>query len=129
MEHVIVSYVRQVWDTNDWFYESQHGFRPGYWYENQVITVCQDIADVRDNDNMIEAILVDSSKAFDLVPHGRLFTKILNPGVDSRVVVWIREFLLGHTQRVKAGRKFAEEVRVTSGVRQGSLSDPLPFLA
>ena len=37
----------------------------------------------------IDAIIVDFSKAFDLVPHGRLLTKIANSGVDSRVVVWI----------------------------------------
>jgi len=30
MEHVIASYVQQVWDKNDWLYEGQHGFRPGY---------------------------------------------------------------------------------------------------
>jgi len=28
MEHVIASYIRQVWDKNDWLYEGQHGFRP-----------------------------------------------------------------------------------------------------
>ena len=56
------------------------------------ILVCQDIADSLDNGDKIDAI-VDFSKAFDLVPHGRLLTKIANSGVDSRVVVWIREFL------------------------------------
>ena len=30
MEHVIASYLRQVWGGNDWLYEGQHGFRPGY---------------------------------------------------------------------------------------------------
>jgi hypothetical protein len=30
MEHVIASYLRQVWDKYDWLYEGQHGFRPGY---------------------------------------------------------------------------------------------------
>jgi len=44
------------------------------------------------------SITVDFSKAFDLVPHGRLLTKIANSDVDSRVVVWIREFLLGRTE-------------------------------
>jgi len=42
MEHVIASYLRQVWDKNGWLYEGQHGFRPGYSSESQVITVCQD---------------------------------------------------------------------------------------
>jgi hypothetical protein len=110
-------------------YEGQHGFRPGYSCESQVITVCQDVADALDNGDTIDAIIVDFSKAFDLVPHGRLLTKMAKSGVDSRVVVWIREFLLGRTQRVRVGGKLSEEVRVKSGVQQGSLLGPLMFLA
>jgi len=73
--------------------------------------------------------MVDFSKAFDLVPHGRLLTKIANSGVDSRVVVWVREFLLGRTQRIRVGGQLSEEVRVMSGVPQGSVLGPLLFLA
>jgi hypothetical protein len=118
-----------VWDKNDWLYEGQHGFRPGYPCESQVIAVCQDIADSLDNGDKIDAIIVDFSKAFDLVPHGQLLTKIANLGVDSRVVVWTREFLLGRTQRVRVGGQLSAEVRVMSGVPQGSVLGPLLFLA
>jgi hypothetical protein len=129
VEHVIASYLRQVWDKNDWLYEGQHGFRPGYSCESQVITVCKDIADSLDKGDSIDAIIVDFSKAFDLVPQGRLLSNIANSGVDSRVVVWIREFLLGRTQRVRVEGQLSEEVRVTSGVPQGSVLGPLLFLA
>ena len=40
------------------------------------------------------AIIIDLSKAFGLVPHDRLLTKIAATGVDLRVVVWVKEFLL-----------------------------------
>jgi hypothetical protein len=30
MEQVIAGYLRHVWDTGNWLYEGQHGFRPGY---------------------------------------------------------------------------------------------------
>lgn len=129
MGHVIASYLRQVWDKNDWLFEGQHGFRPGYSCESQVISVCQDIADSLDSGENIDAIIVDFSKAFDLVPHGRLLTKIANSGVDPRVVIWVNEFLSGRTQRVRVEEQLSEEVRVTSGVPQGSVLGPLLFLA
>jgi hypothetical protein len=55
--------------------------------------------------------------------------KIANSGVDSRLVVWITEFLLGRTQRVRVGGQLSEEVRVKSGVPQRSILGPLLFLA
>ena len=54
---------------------------------------------ITNNGDRIDAIIVDFSKAFDVVPHGRLLMKIANSGVDSRVVVWVRELLLGRTQK------------------------------
>jgi len=45
-------------------------------------------------------IITDYLKAFDLVPHDRLHTKIVATGMDLRVVVWVKGFLLGHLQRV-----------------------------
>ena len=59
----------------------------------------------------------------------RLLKKIAASGVDSRVVLWIREFLIDRSQRVRVGRHYSEEVRVTSGVSQGSVLGPLLFLA
>ena len=102
MEHVIASYLRKVWDKNDRLYKVQHGFTSGYFCESQVITVYQDIADTMDNGDMIDAIVIDFSKAFDLVPDDRLLMKIVNSGVDSRVVAWERELLLGCTQSRRA---------------------------
>jgi hypothetical protein len=49
----------------------------------------------------IDTIIVDFSKVFDLVPHDGLFTKMAALGVNSRVVVCVREFLVGLTQKGK----------------------------
>jgi len=70
--------------------------------------------------------ITDFSKAFDLV-HDRLLTKLAASGVDLREVVCVREFFAGRTQRVRVGGQLSKEVKVTSGVPQGSVLSPLLF--
>jgi len=50
-------------------------------------------------------------------------------GVDLRVVVWIKEFLLGYSQRVRVDGQLSEEVRLTSRVPQGNVLCPLLVVA
>ena len=127
MEYVIAGYIRQVWEDTDWLYEGQHGFRRGYSCERQIITVCQDLSDTLVEAARLDAIIIYFSNAFDLVPHDQLLKKIAASGMDSRVVVWIRELLIGRSQRVRLERHYSEEVRVTPGVPQGSVLGPLLF--
>ena len=67
------------------------------------------------------------SKAFDLVPYDRLLMKLAASGVDARVAIWVREFLVGRSQRVRVGGKLSKEVKVTSLVSQRSVLSPLLF--
>ena len=59
--------------------------------------MCEDKGDSLDEGVGIDAIIIDSSKVFDLVRHDRLLMKLSALGVDTRPVVWVREFLVDRT--------------------------------
>ena len=75
----------------------------------------QDIANYLDEGDSIDAIIIDFFKAFDLDPQDWLLTKLAASGVDPRVIVWVREFLVDRTQRVRVRG---------GGTIQGSKSNP-----
>jgi hypothetical protein len=79
------------------FTRDSMSFRLRYSCVFQVITVWQDIADPLEEGECTDAIIIDYSKTFNLVPHDRLLTKLMASGMDSRVVIWVREFLVGRT--------------------------------
>jgi hypothetical protein len=86
MEYVIGGYLRQIWSKKKWLYGGQHELRPGYSCESLIVTACQDIADSLDEGVRIDAIIIDFSKAFDLVSYDRLLIKMAASAMDSRAV-------------------------------------------
>jgi hypothetical protein len=73
MEHVIAGYLRQIWEKSEWLYEGQDGFRPGYSCESQSQFVRILLMPWAGGSG--HTIIIDFSKSFDLVPHGRLLKK------------------------------------------------------
>jgi hypothetical protein len=61
-------------------------------------------------------MIIDFSTVFDLVPHVSLLKKIA-PIVE----VWVKEFLLGCSQRRRVDGQLSQEVIVTSGLPLGSI--------
>ena len=89
--------------------------------------MCHDKVDSLDKGVGIYAIIIDVPKTFKLVPQEWLIMKLVASGVDSTVVIWVREFFVGHTQRVRIGGQLSKEIILTSGVPQGRVLGPLLF--
>ena len=87
-----------------------------------------DLYKIADLGTQLDMGILDFSKAFDVVPHTRLLNKLQFYGINDEVCCWIRNFLEGRTQRVMVDGMFSQDENVDSGVPQGAVLGPLPFL-
>ena len=78
--------------------------------------------------NFARLLLLDYSKALDLVNHNILISKLLNIGISSHFVMWLAAFLLNRTQCIKVSNAVFNEGRPKGGIPQGTVSGPKNIL-
>ena len=77
---------------------------------------------------MVDLILFDFSKAFDVVNHSLLLDKLKQLGVGGNLLDWICCFLTGRQMRVSVSGSLSDPKQVKSGVPPGSVLGPILFL-
>ena len=76
----------------------QHGFRKGHSFESQLLITIEDIGRQLDQQHQVDILILDFAKAFDMVPHRRLLTKLKYYGVRGRTLNWIQSWLIQRHQ-------------------------------
>ena len=76
----------------------------------------------------VDVVYLDFEKAFDKVPHQRLLLKLKAHGIGNDVINWIEKWLTHRRQRVIVDGEISNWKSVLSGVPQGSVLGPIPFL-
>ena len=108
--------------------DEQHGFQRHRGCETQLISTVHDFAQILNQRGHCDVLLLNFCKAFDKVPHFRLFNKLQFYGIKGSLLTWIMNFLLDRSQQVVLDNKHSDSNNVTSGVPQGTVPAPLLFL-
>lgn len=128
LEHIIYSNISCHLEINRFFYQKQHGFRPGLSCETQLFEFTTDLHLNLDSSFQTDVVFLDFSKAFDRVPHQRLLSKLSCLRLDPLTLSWIRAFLTNRSQFTVIAGQPSSPAQVLSGVPQGSVLGPLLFL-
>ena len=76
----------------------------------------------------VRVVMLDISKAFDLINHHLLLDKLQSYGLPAHILRWMATFLLDRAQRVKIGNEYFHYGHPSGGVPQGTLSGTKCFL-
>ena len=128
LERIITARLNEYLGENGILTDHQFGFRAGRSTLDQLILVYDSISPWYDEGSAIDLLLFDFSKAFDVVSHSVLLTKLKLLGIDSNLIAWIEAFLTGRTMSVAIRDAHSRPRQVLSGVPQGSVLGPILFL-
>ena len=113
---------------NNLFSPVQHGFIAGKSCCTQLLEVIGDLTEALDNGKDVDIIYLDFCKSFDKVPHKRLLKRIWGYGILDKQYIWIKEFLNNRVEKVIVNGECSSAAKVSSGIPQGSVLEPILFL-
>ena len=81
-----------------------------------------------DHGELTRAVFIDLRKAFDIIDHGRLLSKLPYYGINGSKLTWFENYLFKREQFVSYNSTHSARQTFLTGVIQGSVLGPLLFV-
>lgn len=128
IEKHVAKYLNSYLTEHDLLYERQSGFRSKHSCETALTAIIDDWISAIDKNEIVGTVLLDLSKAFDLVSHRLLLEKLRNYQFSDRSLHWFKSYFDHRSQQVSISGTLSSSKLISSGVPQGSVLGPLLFL-
>ena len=127
LERIICNRMYHYIESNNLFSSSQSAFRKRLGTADQHFKLDTAVKTCLGRGQILVAVFIDLSKAYDVVWHMGLLYKLLKCGFKGRLLRWIREFLTERSFSVLSEGEYSESHKIKSGLPQGSILSPLLF--
>ena len=109
-----------IFSRNRILHPAQHGFIKGRPTCTNLLECLNHWTVYLQSKDFTTIVYVDFSKAFDVVSHNKLFTRLYSYGICGTVLLWLQNFFCDRTHQTKVGWSLC-------GVVQGSGIGPVMF--
>ena len=120
--------VKQIeFHTNSFLSKYLCGFRKGYSCQYSLLNMLRKWEKSLSNSDIVGAVLMDLSKAFDCLPHDLLIAKLHAYGFGRNTLKLFHSYLSKRRHYTRIGSKLSDILEILLGVPQGSVLGPILF--
>ena len=127
-ERHIAQQLHTFFKDTDIIHVTQSGFRKQHSCHTALTRLIDAFLREIDNGKYVGAVFLDLRKAFDLVDHQILIHKLKLYQFSDKTVHIFKSYLNNRHQKMKVNNCYSNNLKIRSGVPQGSILGPLLFL-
>ncbi|KAH7952920.1 hypothetical protein HPB49_002620 [Dermacentor silvarum] len=119
--------LQKICESNNIFPESQNGFRPNRRTSDHIFTLTQALEMKNKEKSTLYLAFLDMEKAYDGVPHSRLWQKLQGIGLECKSIDLLKELYTCCTAVYKLHELSSKKVQQKIGLKQGCPLSPTLF--